>query len=101
MQISFLFGTSVSKCRENLYFDRKRLEIWLVNTGHVETKGVGELDLFKYIHLYSSTKADKYSSCFLFLSLPEQVVYFQETDYYIILSHYLQLLAEVLQNRCS
>ena len=37
----------------------------------------------------------------LFLSLSEQVVYFQETDYCIILSHYLQLFAEVLQNKRS
>ena len=80
---------------------RKRFEIWLVNTGHVKTKGVGKLDSFEHIRWYSSTKADKCSSCYLFLSLSEQVVYFHETDYCINLSHYLQLLAEVLQNRCS
>ena len=56
---------------------------------------------FKHIHWYSKTKADKYSSCYLFLALLGQVVYFHETDYYCtILSHYLQQLAKVLQNRC-
>ena len=53
------------------------------------------------IRWYSSMKADKYFRCYLFLPLSEQVVYFHETDYCIILSHYLQLLAEVLQNKCS
>ena len=33
-----------------------------------------------------------------FLTLSEQVVYYHETDYCIILSYHLQLLAEVLQN---
>ena len=67
----------------------------------MKTKGVGKLDSFEHIRWYSSTKADKYSSCYLFLSLSEQVVYFHETDYCINLSHYLQLLVEVLQNRCT
>ena len=54
------------------------------------------------IYWYSNTKTDSYSSCYLFLSLSGQVIYFHETDSYcIILSHYLQLSAEVLQNRCS
>ena len=76
MQASFLFGASARKCRENLWFDRKRFEIWLVNAGHVKTKGVGKLDLYEHIPLYSSTKADNYSSYYLFLFLSEQVVYF-------------------------
>ena len=36
MQVSFLFDTSVRICSENLYFDGKNLEIWLVNAGHVK-----------------------------------------------------------------
>ena len=64
-------------------------------------KGVGKLDSFEHILWYSSTKADKYSSCYLFLSLSGQVVYFRKIDYCINLSHFLQLPAEVLQNRCS
>ena len=64
----------------------------MVNTGHVKTKGVVKLDSFEHIRWYSSAEADKYSSCYLFLSLSEQVVYFHETDYSIIYSHYLQLL---------
>ena len=40
-------------------------------------------------------------SCYLFLSLSGQLVYSHKSDYYCtILSHYLQLLAKVLQNRC-
>ena len=89
MQVIFLFGGSAGKCRENLEFDRKIFEIWLVNTGHLKTKGVGKLDLFEHIQWCSSTKADKYSTCYLFWSLSEQVVYFHETDYCIICS-YLQ-----------
>ena len=58
MQVSFLFGATARKCREKLYFDHKRFETWLVNTGHVKTKGVGKLDSFEYIRWYSSTKAD-------------------------------------------
>ena len=58
IQISFLFGASARKCKENLEFDRKRFEIWLVNTGQVKTKGVGKLNLFEHIRMYSSTKAD-------------------------------------------
>ena len=101
MQASFLLGASARKCRENLWFDRKRFEIWLVSTGHVKTKDVGKLDLYEHIPLYNSTKADNYSSCYLFLFLSEQVFYFHETDWCINLSHYLQLLVEVLQNRSS
>ena len=37
MQVSFLFDASVRKYKENLQFDRKRSEIWLVKTGHVKT----------------------------------------------------------------
>ena len=45
---------------------------------------------FELIRWYSNKKADKYSSCYLFLPLSEHVVYFYEADYYcIILSHYL------------
>ena len=101
MQVNFLFSASAPKCRENLWFDCERFEIWLVDTGHVKTKGVGKVDSFGNIPWYSSTKADKYSSCYLFLSLSEQVVHFRETGYCINLSHYLRLLAEVPQNRCS
>ena len=50
--------------------------------------------------LVQQTKADKYSSCYLFLSLLGQKVYFHEDYYCTILSHYLQLLAKVLQYRC-
>ena len=101
MQVSFLFGALAHKCRENLWLHCKRFEIWLVNTGHVKTKDLGKLDSFEHIPLYSSTKANKYSSCYLFLSLSKQVVYFHETDYCINLINVLQLIAEVLQNRCS
>ena len=101
MQASFLLGALGRKCRENLWFDRKRFEIWLVNTGHVKTKGVGKLDSFQHILWYNCMKPDKYSSCYHFLYLSEQVVYFHKSDYWINLSHYLQLLVEVLLNRCS
>ena len=101
MQVSFLFGALAHKCRENLWFHCKRFEIWLVNIGHVKTKGLGKLDSFEHVPLYSSTKANKYSSCYLLLSLSKQVVYFHERDYCINLSNFLQLIAEVLQNRCS
>ena len=67
----------------------------------LKKRALVNLDSFEHIRWYGSTKANKYSSCYLFLSLSEQVVYFHETDYCIILSHYLQLLAEVLQNRCA
>ena len=50
--------------------------------------------------LVQQTKADKYSSCYLFLSLLGQKVYFHEDYYCTILSHYLQLPAKVLQNSC-
>ena len=83
MQISFLFGASADKCRENLWFNCRRFEIWLVNTGHVKTKGVGKLDSFEHIHWCSSTKADKYSSCYLFL--PCQSRWFISTKQIIIL----------------
>ena len=48
---------------------------------------------------HSNTKANKYSSCYLFLSLLGQVVYFHEALllYYlsiICMSHFLQLLAK-------
>ena len=46
------------------------------------------------------TKAGKYSSSYFFLSLSGQVVYFHEDYYCTIFSHYLKLLAKVLQNRC-
>ena len=83
MQVSFLFGALARKFRENLWFDYKRFEVWLVNTGNLKTKGVGKLDSFENIPWKSSAKADKYSGCYLFLSLSEQVAYFQETDYCI------------------
>ena len=44
------------------------------------------------------TKAGKYSSSYLFLSLSGQVVYFHEDYYCTNFSHYLQILAKVLQN---
>ena len=65
-------------------FDRKRFEIWLVNTGHMKTKGDGKLDSFD--PWYRGTKADKYSRCYLFLSLLGPVACFHETDYCINLS---------------
>ena len=45
-------------------------------------------------------KAGKYSSSYLFLSLSRQVVYFHEDYYCTNFSHYLQILAKVLQNMC-
>ena len=60
---------------------------------HVNTKGVGKLDLFQRVRWYSSTKTDKYSGCYLFLSWSEQVVYFHETDiisFWVINYSYLQ-----------
>ena len=59
----------------------------------MKTKGVGKLDSFGYIPWHSSMKADKYSSCYPFLSLSEQVVYFHEIDYcivFVIIYSYLQ-----------
>ena len=108
MQVSLLFGPSASIYRENLQFTRKNLEIWLVNACHVKAKGNCKADTFEQTilvwaySLVQKTKGDKYSSCcYLFLALLGQVVYFHETDYYCtILSHYLKLLAKVLQNRC-
>ena len=47
MQARFLFGAWSRICRENLLFDRKRSEIWLVITGHVKTKGDYESDSFE------------------------------------------------------
>ena len=55
----------------------------------------------KYLSSLKDTATTIYYHHDLFLSLSEPVVYFHETDYCIILSHYLQLLAEVLQNKCS
>ena len=40
MEVCFLLGPSARICKENLWFDRKRFEIWLVNTGHVKAKSV-------------------------------------------------------------
>ena len=40
IEVSFFLGTSARICKENLQFDRKRFQIWLLNTGHVKTKGV-------------------------------------------------------------
>ena len=69
----------------------------------MKTKGVDKFDSFEHIHWYDKhrTESDKYPSCYLFLSLSEQVVYFHELDYCIILSQYLQLFAEVLESRFS
>ena len=61
----------------------------------MKTTGINILDSLGHIPWYISTKVDKYFSCYLFLSLSEQVVYFHEAGYCINLSHYLQLLAEV------
>ena len=44
LQAIFLFGASAHKRMENLWFDRKRFENWLVNTDYVKKKGVGKLD---------------------------------------------------------
>ena len=100
MQVSFLFGTSARICREKLWFDRKNLEIWLVNAGHVKAKGDCKPDLLEQTilvwaySLVQQTKVDKYSSCYLFLSLSGQVVYFHKADYYctiwVIIYSYLQ-----------
>ena len=60
---SYLLGASARMCKENLQFDRKR-------SREIEGR----------IRWYSNTKASKYSSCYLFLSLSGQVVYFHETD---------------------
>ena len=94
MQARFLFGAWSRICRENLLFDRKRSEIWLVITGHVKTKGDYESDSFEqsfeHIRWYRNTKADKYTSFYLFLPPSGQLVYFYEAEYYcIILIHYL------------
>ena len=48
--------------------------------------------MFEHIGWYWSTKADKYSSCYQFLSFSEQVVYFHEIDYCAILRHYFRYL---------
>ena len=68
-------------------------KIWNL-IGHVKTKGIGKLDSIEHIPWYSYTKADKYSTCYLFLFLLQLVVHFHETDYCINLSHCLQILVE-------
>ena len=50
-----------------------RLTALFVNTGHVKMKGIGKLFSFEHI-------PDNTSSCYIFLSLSEGVVYFHETD---------------------
>ena len=65
----------------------------MVNTGQVKTKGVGKLDLPDHIRWHSSAKADKYSSCYLFLSLLEQVIFFTKQIivlFWVIIYSYLQ-----------
>ena len=54
------------------------------------------------IRWYTNTKAGKYFSCYLYLYLSGQVVYFHQTDYYcIILSHYLQLQLTVNRKKSA
>ena len=99
MQVSFLFGATARKYSKIYSSITKDLN--LIGQYRSKTKSVGKLDSFEHIRWYSSTKSDKCSSCYLSLFLSEQVVYFHETDYCIIFGHYLQLVAEVLQSRCS
>ena len=50
------------------------------------------------IHWYNNTKTEKYLSCYLFLSLLEQVVYFPQIDHYsiiFIIYSYLQKLSKI------
>ena len=47
MQVSFLFFISARICSKNLWFDRKNLEILLVNAGHVKGKGDCKPDSFE------------------------------------------------------
>ena len=77
-KLVFLFGASACICSKNLYFARTKFEIWLVNKGHGKM-----MDNCK-ICCYRTTKANKFSSCYLFLSLSEQVVYFHETDIIVL-----------------
>ena len=60
----------------------------------MKTKDIDELDSFEHIPWYSYTKADEYSTCYLFFSLSQEVVYFHQTDYCINLSHYLQIVVD-------
>ena len=59
----------------------------------VKTKGVGKLASFEHIPWYSSTKADKYSSRYLFLSLSGRWFIFTEQIIvliWVIIYSYLQ-----------
>ena len=85
LQASFLFVASARKSRENLQFDCKRFEIWLVNTGEVKKMGVGKLDLFQYIHWYSY-KSWQILQLLSFLILVGAGDLFSRTDYFVNLS---------------
>ena len=86
IQVSFLLGVLVRICKENLYFHQKIIEIWLINTGHMKTKGV----------FYGTSKMTNNPAVIFFLILVGVGGFY----YCIIPSHYLQVLAEVLQNSC-
>ena len=56
---------------------------------------VNQIDLSKHKYLLlQNTRGNKFSSCYLFLSLSEQVVYFHETDiitlFWVIIYRFLQ-----------
>ena len=77
-------GASARTCNENLLFDLKRFEVWLVNIGHVKTKGV-----------FADTATRKLTNIpAVIFSCPCWDRWFTETNYCIILNHNSQ-------NRCS
>ena len=86
LQASFLFGASACKSRENLQFDCKIFEIWLVNTGQVKKMGVDKLDLFQHIHWYSY-ESWQILQLLSFLILVGAGDLFSRTDYFVKLSH--------------
>ena len=102
MQVSSC-GASARRHMENLYLNRTKFEIWLVNTDHVETSGCWEIRfVWASINIcwYSNTKAvayskaDKYFSCYPFLS-------FWGRWFVFIKQIRKQPFTEVLQNKCS
>ena len=95
--------TALSLCECKSFF---RSVLWRVYVGRIYSS-IAKTLTFDCLtipvlghSMVRQTKAGKYSSSYFFLSLSGQVVYFHEDYYCTIFSHYLKLLAKVLQNRC-
>ena len=54
--------TSPRRCKENLWFDHKKFDIWLVNTGHVKSKATGISDLFEKVQTFAGRTIPKLSN---------------------------------------